>query len=331
MTRILNNLRKHTSASFVEKHGTDKFPLTVPRGEVYHGCLLTITEADNHSGATVASQPIDGARGKQEIKVDWWHGQGDKVSYQLEAFTRPLKNSPNQPSPTQQLTGFMPEQHGFHFANAFPSVPVISFPTPLGKVEIGNASNGLCGGMVFSALDYFLAKLPIPPIVKPPAEGPLFDGFVRRLLNSFNLPMGILNYIVLMNPDYPDGDEARLNGNFSPHGRAWQTIRVQWPIIKKTLDSGHPCPLGLVRVKSSDLSQLGHNHQVLAIGYDVMDDHLTLFIYDPNYPNRNNLSLSMSLAAPEQATPITYSALHDLPVYAFFHVHYKFRPPSAAS
>ena len=38
----------------------------------------------------------------------------------------------------------------------------------------------------------------------------LFDTFVRRLLNSFNLPLGILNYIVLMHPEYPDGEtEAR--------------------------------------------------------------------------------------------------------------------------
>ena len=328
MSKVLNNRRKHTSALFVERHGTDSFSLTVPRGDAYHGCLLTIIESDKHSSAKVASQPTRGAHGKQEIKVDWWHGKGDKVSYQLEAFTSPLKSSPNVPPPTMQLTGFVPEQHGFHFANSFPSVPIISLPTPLGKVEIGNAANGLCGGMVFCALDHFIAKRPIPPIAKPPAEGPLFEDFVRRLLNSFNLPMGILDYIVLMHPEYPDGDENRQGGTFAPHGRAWQTIRVQWPIIKTMLDSGKPCPLGLVRVKSADLSQLGHNHQVLATGYDVTDDHLTLFIYDPNYPHRNNLSLSMSLAAPEKATPIKYSVTRDLPVYAFFHVHYKFRSPN---
>jgi hypothetical protein len=65
---------------------------------------------------------------------------------------------------------------------------------------------------------------------------------------------------------------------------------------------------------------------VLATGYDVVDDHLTLFIYDPNFPDRDNLTLSLSLATPEQPTPITYSA-RDLPVYAFFHVNYKFRSP----
>jgi hypothetical protein len=330
VSKVLNNKRKHASALSVERSGTDNFSLTIPKGELFHGCLLTINEADKHSGAKVTSQPARGALGKQEIKVDWWHGYGDKVSYQLEAFTRSVKNPQDPPSLAQQLTGFEPRQHGFHFPNAFPAVPDITFSTPLGKVEIGNAANGLCGGMVFCALDHFLAKRPIPPITTPPAEGPLFDGFVRRLLNSFNLPLGIFNYIVLMHPDYPDGDENRLGGNtFAPHGRAWETIRVQWPVIKSMLDSGQPCPLGLIRVKSADLSNLGHNHQVLATGYDVTDDQLTLFIYDPNYPDHSQ-SLSMSLAAPEQPTPIRYSAPHDLPVYAFFHVHYKFRSPSVA-
>jgi hypothetical protein len=277
----------------------------------------------------VIAQPPRGALGTQEIRVEWWHGAGDKVSYQIEAFTRPLNYPPNAPSPTQQLTGFVPREHGFHFANAFPAVPHLTIPIPFGRVELGDASKGLCGGMVFCALDYFLARRQIPALRIPPTTGMLFDSIVRRLLNSFNLPLGILNYIVLMQPDYPDGETRSGGINFAPHGRAWQTIRVEWPIIKTMLDSGMPYPLGLVRVKSTDLSQLGQNHQVLATGYDVQDDLLTLFIYDPNHPDRDNLTLSMSLAAPEQPTPITYSVRNELPVFAFFHVNYKFRSPPA--
>jgi hypothetical protein len=55
-----------------------------------------------------------------------------------------------------------------------------------------------------------------------------------------------------------------------------------------------------------------------------------LFIYDPNFPDRSQ-SLSLSLAAPEKATPIKYSAPHDPPVFNFFHVPYKFRSPSMSS
>jgi hypothetical protein len=208
-------------------------------------------------------------------------------------------------------------------------VPDITIPIPFGRVEFGDASKGLCGGMVFCALDYFLAGRPVPAAKTPPTTGVLFDTIVRRLLNSFNLPLGVLQYIVLMHPNYPDGETRSSVTRFAPHGRAWQTIRVEWPIIKQMLDSGKPCPLGLVRVKSTDLSKLGQNHQVLATGYDVSDDLLTLFIYDPNHPNRDDLTLSLSLANPEKATPIRYSARDNLPVLAFFHVNYKFRSPPA--
>jgi hypothetical protein len=328
MSKILSSNRKHASIRRIQRRGTDRFTLILPQGEAYHGSLLTLYEADSHSGARVIAQPPRGAIGMQEISVDWWHGSGDRVSYELEVFTRPVDFAPNAPSPTRQLTGFVPRQHGFHFSNAFPSVPDITIPIPFGRMEFGDASDGLCGGMVFCALDYFLAKRPIPATTTPPTTGMLFDTFVRRLLNSFNLPLGILNYIVLMDPDHPDGETRASGKPFALHGRAWQTIRVEWPIIKRLLDSGQPCPLGLVRVKTTDLSKLGHNHQVLATGYDVTDDLLTLFIYDPNYPGRDDLTLSMSLAAPEQATQITYSA-KDFPVFAFFHVKYKFRAPPA--
>ena len=325
MSKVLSTNRKHTSVRRIPRRGTDLFTLTPPDGEAYYACLLTLTESDADSGARVSAQPSRGALGTQQISVEWWHGIGDRVSYQLEAFTSPVDDPPNAPSPTRLVTGFVPSRHGFHFANAFPSVPDITIPIPLGRVELGDASNGLCGGMVFCALDYFLAKRPIPAMRTPPTTGELFDTIVRRLLNSFNLPLGIVNYIVMMNPDYPDG-ETRSGRLFTQHGRAWRTIRVEWPVIKAMLDAGTPCPLGLVRIKSRDLSQLGHNHQVLATGYDVNDDLLSLFIYDPNHPDRDDVTLSLSLAAPEEPTSITYSP-GDQPVYAFFHVNYKFRTP----
>lgn len=108
-----------------------------------------LLESDRHSSAKVTSQPQRGAPGKQEITVDWRHGAGDRIGYQIEAFTRPLDAARNAPSPTRHLTGFVPSQYGFHFANAFPSVPDITISIPFGKVEFGDASEGLCGGMVY--------------------------------------------------------------------------------------------------------------------------------------------------------------------------------------
>ena len=327
MAKLLSRTREHSSIRRIRRRGTDLFTFSPPRGQAYYGCRLTLFEADSDSGAKVVAQPPRGARGKQEVSVEWWHGVSDKIRYQLETFAHPIDSPPGAPSPTRQATGFVPSQHGFHFANSFPPVPTITIPIPFGRVELGDASQGLCGGMVFTALDHFMAKRPIPDLKKPPTTGELFDTMVKRLLNSFNLPFGIVNYITLMDPKYPDGETRSKGGRFAPHGRAWQTIRVEWPIIKQMLDDGHPCPLGLVQVKTNQLSKLGHNHQVLATGYDVHDDLLTLFIYDPNFPDYDDLTLSLNLTHPEQQTDITYSTPNRKPVYAFFHVKYKFRSP----
>ncbi len=328
MAKVLDKKRTHSSALPMERSGGDTFAVSTTNGDAYYGCRLTLLESDLHSGARVTAQPALGAKGDLSVTVGWWHGVADKVKYQLEAFTQPAGVAAKPVPPSRVTTGFIPSQHGFHFANSFPPVPDIVIPIPFGRIELGDASNGLCGGMVFAALDHYLAKHPIVAQKNPPTEGAVFEFIVRRLLNSFNLPLGVMNYIVMMSPDFPDG-ETRNGGLFAQHGRAWQTIRVEWPLIKEMLDAGQPCPLGLIRIKSKDLSKLGINHQVLATGYDVDGDTLSLFIYDPNFPDRDDLKLTLNLSAPEQPTPINYSANDGLPVLAFFRVNYKFRTPPA--
>lgn len=58
------------------------------------------------------------------------------------------------------------------------------------SVPIGDASNGLCGGMAFAVRDYFEAGKPPPDDAEPPSEGGLFDHIVDRLFDSFDLPLG---------------------------------------------------------------------------------------------------------------------------------------------
>jgi hypothetical protein len=137
------------------------------------------------------------------------------------------------------------------------------------EVPIGDASNGLCGGMAFAARDHFEAGRPPPLDTEPPASGPLFDYLVRRLFDSFNLPTGPLEYLKLMNPRLPDGETFLTRVGLLPHGRAWRTIRIEWPAIRAGIDAGHPVPLGLVRAKSENPFDLKLNHQVLAYGYEL--------------------------------------------------------------
>ena len=58
---------------------------------------------------------------------------------------------------TRTRSPFLASSDGFVFHNSWPSQPAVVFKTPFGKVDIGNAKGGLCGGMVFAALDYWHA------------------------------------------------------------------------------------------------------------------------------------------------------------------------------
>ena len=70
-------------------------------------------------------------------------------------------------------TGFLPSRNGLRFRNAFPPRPVLSLRLiGLPRVGIGSARGGLCGGMVFAALDYYWADVPVPPDVGAPQAEP---------------------------------------------------------------------------------------------------------------------------------------------------------------
>ena len=94
--------------------------------------------------------------------------------------------------PSNSVPGFRPSTSGLHFDNSFPSEPDLTITLPGGQViGIGDASNGLCGGMVYTVMDFFAAKLAPPPGTDLPAGGsPLFIYIVRRLFDSFGLPFG---------------------------------------------------------------------------------------------------------------------------------------------
>ena len=327
MTKYMNETRQHGGLWSPGTSGIDTFTATPPPGEGFYSCRLTILAGNQQADARITSQPGLGQSGTLEITVGWKCDLLSIVQYQIEAFSSPISPapSPNAPSLTSQTSGFMASTNGFHFDNSFPAVPDLVFHTLLGDLKIGNAANGLCGGMVYAALDYFNAGLTIPPDSSPPGSGGLFDYIVKRLFSSFDLPAGVLRYIELMNPMVPDGQMRVGKTGAVMNGRAWVMIRQEWPVIKMKLDTGQACPLGLIRVKSTDLSQLGQNHQVLATGYDLKDNNLTLSIYDPNYHNADTVTLGMNLSDPQHATPVTYSTGE--PLYCFFHTNYAFSMP----
>lgn len=105
-------------------------------------------------------------------------------------------------------------------------------------------------------------------------------------------------------------------------------LRDEWPRVQASLDTGHPVPLGLVKVKSDEPADLCENHQVLAYGYDLNGTDLSIALYDPNYPDQDNVTMHLSIASTQAPVALTYSPSET--VYCFFHTSYMAAPPPSS-
>jgi hypothetical protein len=204
------------------------------------------------------------------------------------------------------MTGFRPSEHGFGFTNDWPAGPAVR----LGRLGVGDASKGLCGGMVYATRDY-LAAGRVPPDEQPVAGSPVFRFIVRRLVASWRLPLGVTRYYRWM----ALGDAAVAGRTVAGLDR-----------IRTELDAGRPCCLGVVTTHSINPARLGDNHQVLAYGYDVAGDAVTLRIYDPNRGRDNDVRITV-----DGRNPVDFR--HNLaishPVRGFFRVGYRPATPPA--
>ncbi|HEY8621065.1 MAG TPA: hypothetical protein VIM01_13435 [Dermatophilaceae bacterium] len=225
------------------------------------------------------------------------------------------------------VPNFLPSTNGLAFVNSWPSEPDVVVQVPgYGPVGIGNASNGLCGGMAFAVRDVFEAKL-LPITAPQPAPGsPLFKYPVRRLIDSFDVPAGVAKYYAWMNT--PDGD-VRLW--FVVHrGVWWRTAAEEWPKVRADIDAGHPSCLGIVAVRSANPVDLGRNHQVLAYAYEQDGHHVILSLYDPNadLDKADEVRVSFDTGQPSQAGPIVSNIDIADPVRGFFRLPYTPADPS---
>ena len=224
--------------------------------------------------------------------------------------------------------GFVPSQHGFAFDNGWPDQAALTLPTPFGDIGIGNAGGGLCGGMVFAALDYFLVGKDAVPD-RPAAGDPLYKFIVSRLIDSWHVPAGVAQYYQWMS--LPDGDHViRLFKRqvIAERGLGWRTVRVQWPQIKKDLDRALPVPIGVVTVASRNPKDLALNHQVLAVGYEADGPRLSVRVYDPNRGRRVDIAITMDTSAPSRPVPFGHNLGLGRPVRGFFRVAYTPRTPT---
>jgi hypothetical protein len=232
-----------------------------------------------------------------------------------------------------RVPGFLPSAAGLHFANAFAHIPLREVRLEgIATLSIGDAANGLCGGMAYTVADLFHAHLAPPPDTQPPDHGPRFDSIVSRQVDSFAGVTVPLRFYSLMDPSRPDREPfwAPWLGRFGidRHSRTYVMVHEEWPPIRAELDAGRLVPLGLVRVVDRDPRLLGRNHQVLAYGYELDGSSLTVRIYDPNVAGGDGVTLALNVSDPMAAVMPQYSAPGPA-VVCFFRTPYRPADPVA--
>ena len=210
-------------------------------------------------------------------------------------------------------------EDGLRFTNSWPDQALFLVAGPRGvQIGIGNANRGLCGGMVFTALDVFVAGLPPLEDSRPPPQSVLYRYLVRRLFDSFDIPIGVVDYY-----------RSMIRCDQAAGVRTLQ----EWTAVKAELDSGRPCPLGLVTTQSANPVQLGQNHQVLAYAYHQDRDRLTIRVYDPNTERAtaDDVQLSVNLGPRSQVGAVTHNVKIGRPIRGFFRVRYRPADPRCLS
>lgn len=189
------------------------------------------------------------------------------------------------------VPGFLPSTHGLHFANRFPPGPTVR----LGPFDtrwfggLGDASAGLCGGMAWYVRERFAAGLPIPADTQAPANGsPLFQALVRRQVLSLEWMRTPLGFWLMA---ARGADDA---------GR--RTRETELPRIRQSIDGGRLAMVGLVRHLGWNPMHQTESHQVLAYAVDTQPGATTLRVYDPNWPARDDITISIEPTAMSQST-----------------------------
>jgi hypothetical protein len=188
------------------------------------------------------------------------------------------------------VPGFLPSTNGFHFANRFPPGPTLTLGVLDPRwVGIGDAAAGLCGGMAWSARERFVAGRPIPPDTEAPANGsPLFRSLVRNQVQSLRWFLTSWRFW--------------WAGVIGPERTLASTRDHVVPGVEATIDAGRLPLVGLVRHTGPSPWAMTDSHQVLAFEYVTDGETTTLRIYDPNWPDRDDVSITVDAAGIRQST-----------------------------
>jgi len=162
-------------------------------------------------------------------------------------------------------TNFNPLSHGYSFPNRFEFKGL----SRIVKVIKSNFIYGMCGGMVFTALDYYFDQNKLPGFNEVD-ELPLSYTKYLWKRQTQSVSISVLLKIIKF-------------ASLSISKSLQNTIQDELPKIIERLNDGLPAPIVIIR--SSLFQNPTHNHQVLVIGYEDYGSTMDLEIYDPNHPN----------------------------------------------
>jgi hypothetical protein len=238
-----------------------------------------------------------------------------------------------------EVPGFLPSRNGWPFANDLRgNFPVVTLPV-IGAIASGNAGNGVCGGFVFTVRDLFehVPRLVPNPRAAAPAQGsPTFGFLAARYLDSLG-PTDYANAAkVIAWTQTPNHDVLFV------WGLGHRMVATEWPAVKSTIDSGHLCPLFVVRDPQAGvldvpaiIAVLGHCHQLLAYRYAIDDAaNVTIGVYDPNGPGDDTSVITLNVSNPTGdvglAAPgvIAHISEPQFKVRGFFAARYAYRDPA---
>jgi hypothetical protein len=189
-----------------------------------------------------------------------------------------------------QVPDFLPSTDGLHFANRFAAGPLLHLgPFSTNLFGLADASGGLCGGMSWYVRERFQARQPIPPDRQAPANGSaLFNTLLNRQLRSLEWFRTPANFW--------------WSGAFGADRTAERTRNREWPRVAGVIAGGSLAMVGLVRQQGLDPRAIQHSHQVLGFGVDTAGDVRTLRIYDPNWPDRDDVTIIQTPSSIYQST-----------------------------
>jgi hypothetical protein len=143
-------------------------------------------------------------------------------------------------------------------------------------------------GMPWFVRERFEAGLAIPPDDAAPANGStLFRTLVRRQVRSLDWLATPVRFWWM--------------GAFGAGPAGRRTRDREWPRVRAAVDGGRLSRVGLIRHRGLNPLAMKADHQVLAYGY-VDDDEITIRCYDPNWPGRDDVTLTIAADGIRQST-----------------------------